>query len=69
MFMEVRELHDTKAQSPILVTEEGIFMEVRELQSTKAQSPILVTEEGMFMEVRELHSTYLLLVDYQYYTL
>ena len=36
MIMEVRELQPLKAQSPILVTEEGMFMEVRELQSEKA---------------------------------
>ena len=54
MFMEVRELQPSKANSSILVTEEGMFMEGREMQSRKAYPSILVTEKGMFMEVREL---------------
>ena len=44
-------------------------MEGRELQPEKAPPSILVTEEGMFMEGRELQPLYLLLVDYQCYTL
>ena len=44
-------------------------MDVREVQSLKHPSPKLVTEVGMSMDVREVQTTYLLLVDYQYYTL
>ena len=44
-------------------------MEVKLLQFSKQQSPKLVTELGMVMEVKPLQSEYLLLVDYQYYTL
>ena len=52
-----------------LVTEEGILMDVREEQSEKHHSPKLVTEDGILMDAREEHTMYLLLVDYQYYTL
>ena len=65
----VSPVHPEKAQSPILVTELGIVTEVRLLQLKKAQPPILVTELGIVTEVRPLHRKYLLLVDYQYYTL
>ena len=36
---------------------------------TKAISPIFVTLFGILILVSELHNKYLLLVDYQYYTL
>ena len=61
--------HQPKAQNPTLVTLLEITMLVSELHSAKAQSPILVTLLGMSMQLRELHIKYLLLVDYQYYTL
>ena len=44
-------------------------MAVRALQPWKAEDPRAVTEDGMFMAVRALQPWYLLLVDYQYYTL
>ena len=44
-------------------------MEVKLLQNSKHLSPKLVTELGMVMEVKQLQPVYLLLVDYQYYTL
>ena len=53
----------------MLVTELGILREVKELQFWKVPSPMLVTELGILMEVKELQLRYLLLVDYQYYTL
>ena len=53
----------------MLVTELGILMEVKELQREKADPPMLVTELGILIEVKELQLKYLLLVDYQYYTL
>ena len=43
-----------------------MVMEVKLLQSAKHASPKLVTELGMVMAVK---LPYLLLVDYQYYTL
>ena len=44
-------------------------MDVREEQTAKQYSPKLVTEDGILMDVREEQPQYLLLVDYQYYTL
>ena len=46
-----------------------MVMEVKPLQSQKHNSPNEVTDEGMVIEVKPLQSQYLLLVDYQYYTL
>ena len=55
---------------PIIVTTLfGIVILVRELQRLKAPLPIVVTLFGIFMLMRELQRLYLLLVDYQYYTL
>ena len=67
--MLVRDSHDSKAPSPIVVTLFGIFMLVRDSQPLKALSPIVVTLFGIFMLVRNLQLLYLLLVDYQCYTL
>ena len=58
-----------KAPSSIVVTLFGIFMLMRESQPLKAYPPIVVTLFGIFKLVRDLQSSYLLLVDYQYYTL
>ena len=44
-------------------------IEVREVQPSKQQCPKYVIEDGRSMDVREVHALYLLLVDYQYYTL
>ena len=46
-----------------------MVIEVNLLQRAKHCSPNEVTDEGMLMEVKLLQSLYLLLVDYQYYTL
>ena len=46
-----------------------MVMEVKLLQPEKHLSPKLLTELGMVMEVKLLQCRYLLLVDYQYYTL
>ena len=67
--MDVREEQRAKQHPPKLVTEDGILMDVREEQYAKQYSPKLVTEDGILMDVREEQSLYLLLVDYQYYTL
>ena len=45
-----------------------MVMEVK-LQPLKQYSPKLVTELGMVTKVKLLQPEYLLLVDYQYYTL
>ena len=67
--MEVKLLQRRKHHSPIEVTDEGIVMEVKLLQSRKHSLPNEVTDEGIVMEVKALQYSYLLLVDYQYYTL
>ena len=67
--MEVKPLQPPKQDSPNEVTDEGIVMEVKPLQPAKQDSPSEVTDEGIVMEVKPLQSRYLLLVDYQYYTL
>ena len=54
--------------SPIL-SDEGMVIEVKPLQPEKQYSPNDVTDEGMVIEVKPLQPSYLLLVDYQYYTL
>ena len=46
-----------------------MVMEVKRPQEEKQPCPKVVTELGMVMEVKRLQSEYLLLVDYQYYTL
>ena len=45
-----------------------MVIEVKLVQSEKQCSFNLVTDDGMVIEAK-LHSEYLLLVDYQYYTL
>ena len=67
--MEVKLLQPQKHLSLKLVTELGMVMEVKLLQPQKHLSPKLVTELPMVMEVKLLQPQYLLLVDYQYYTL
>ena len=69
MSMDARDLQELKAPSPIVVTELGMSMDAREEHSLKAAFPIVVTELGMSMDAREVQFSYLLLVDYQYYTL
>ena len=44
-------------------------MESKPLHPENADSPILVKLLGNTMETKPLHPEYLLLVDYQYYTL
>ena len=46
-----------------------MVIEVKPLQPGKQKSPNEVTDEGMVIEVKPLQYEYLLLVDYQYYTL
>ena len=67
--IDVKPLQPEKAAPPILVTELGIVIDVKPLQPEKASFPILVTELGIVIEVRREQPEYLLLVDYQYYTL
>ena len=68
MAIEVRLSQCENAESPMAVTLGGMVIEVRLLQLKNASLPIVVTLGGMVMEVRREHPSYLLLVDYQYYT-
>ena len=58
-----------KQFSPNEVTDEWIMIDVKLLQPEKQYSPNEVTDEGILIDVKLLQSEYLLLVDYQYYTL
>lgn len=62
-------LHPPKAPLSIVVTLLGIIMLTRDPQHRKAPFSIQVTLFGILMLVRQEQSPYLLLVDYQYYTL
>ena len=44
-------------------------MDLRELQKLKADEPIVVTVFGITIDSKEVQPEYLLLVDYQCYTL
>ena len=59
----------SNAYSPIALTLSPICTFCRLVHSLKASLPIVVTLLGMVTEVRELQSLYLLLVDYQCYTI
>ena len=54
---------------PMVLTDEGIEMCSRLVQPSKQYSPNNVTVEGTFIVIRLVQQEYLLLVDYQYYTL
>ena len=69
MVTECKELQPAKALFPMLVTELGMVMDRKEPHCAKALFPMLVTESGMVTECKELQMKYLLLVDYQCYTL
>ena len=53
----------------MLVTESGMVTDCKHEQSSNALPPMLVTESGMVTDCKDSQSAYLLLVDYQYYTL
>ena len=65
----VNPLQPSKAPSSIEVTLEGRDKLVNPLQYRKAAPPIEITLEGMVKIVNPLQYLYLLLVDYQCYTL
>ena len=62
-------LQPRNAPEPIEVIPSGRVKLVNPLQPLNAELPISVTLDGMFILVNPLQYTYLLLVDYQYYTL
>ena len=66
---DVKPLQSEKELFPILVTELGIVTDVKPVQPEKAEVPKLVTELGIVTDVKPVQPEYLLLVDYQYYTL
>jgi hypothetical protein len=65
----VKPEHHEKQSSPKETTEEGIVMLVKPEHPEKQSSPKETTEEGIVMLVKPEQLRYLLLVDYQYYTL
>ena len=67
--MEVKLLHPWKQSSPKEKIDGGIVTEVKLLHSSKKLFPNLFTNGGIVTEVKLLQREYLLLVDYQYYTL
>ena len=69
MVTEVKLLQLEKQFAPKLVTDDGMVTEVKLLHLEKQNHPKLVTDDGMVIEVKLLQLEYLLLVDYQYYTL
>ena len=69
MVTDVKPLQPEKVESSILVTEFGIVIDVKLLQPSKTCVSILVTEFEIVTDVKQLQEAYLLLVDYQYYTL
>ena len=66
---EVKLEQSMKALFPILLTELPIFKDVKFSHNENAFSSIRVTEFGIVIDVRLVQKQYLLLVDYQYYTL
>ena len=55
MVMLASEVHASKADTPIVVTESGMPMLANELHNRKARSSMELTEPGMAMLVNELH--------------
>ena len=61
--------HDSKTSLPKRLMMSDLILDGMLLQFPKAPSPIFVTLLGILIQVSDLHSVYLLLVDYQCYTL
>ena len=66
--MVVNPVQPEKQLSPNDVTFEGMEIVVNPMQLRKHSSPNDVTFKGMEMDVKLLQPSYLLLVDYQYFT-
>lgn len=67
--MEVKLLQYAKHKEPIDVTDAGMVIEVKLLHPQKQTLLNDVTDGGIVIEVKFLQSQYLLLADYQCYTL
>ena len=61
--------HDQRQAHPKVVTEEGMVMLVKLEQPLKHSPGKKMTEEGIVILIKLEQPEYLLLVDYQYYTL
>lgn len=66
---EVNARQSPNAIAPIRVTPSCMVTEVKALQPKNAKPPISVTFLGIVMEIKAVQKWYLLLVDYQCYTL
>ena len=69
MDIDSSELHPEKHHASKFVTDDGIDIDSSELHPEKHPPPKYVTVDGMLTDLSGLQSAYLLLVDYQYYTL
>ena len=69
MLIEANPSQEEKQNSPKLVTDDGMVIEANPSQEEKQPFPKLVTDDGMVIEVKLVQTLYLLLVDYQCYTL
>ena len=69
MVIEVNFVQPEKQLSPKLITDDGIVTDFKPSHQKKHSSPKLVTDDGMVIDFKFLQPLYLLLVDYQYYTL
>ena len=65
----LKEEQPINAQVPMLVTLLGITRLLKELHAVNAPSLMVVILSERTISVKEQQSPYLLLVDYQYYTL
>ena len=61
--------HSLKQLFPIVVTLEPIVAVVKDVQKLNTCFSIVVTASGITISVNASQDAYLLLVDYQYYTL
>ena len=69
MVTDCKDEQPENAQSPMLVMESGMVTDYKVSHLANAPLPMLVTESGMVTDCKDVQPQYLLLVDYQYYTL
>ena len=63
--MEVRALHPSKANSPIVFTLFGIVTEVKQVELLKAWFPMVVTPFGIVIEAKPQYKySYLVITQY-----
>ena len=66
---DVKPVQPEKQDSSSEVTDDGIAMDVKPVQPEKQDSSSEVTDAAIVTDVKPVQPEYLLLVDYQYYTL